>query len=70
MLACQFSTAELVPAMLVRGCDMHSRNGDGVTALHFACYTNTFLSDTAQLLLNYGSRYEVAERRCGCTLLH
>ena len=70
MLACQFGAAELVPALLARGCDVNARNGDGVTTLHFACYTDSFSPDTARLLLKYGARSEVAEKRYGCTPLH
>ena len=70
MLACQFGAAKLVPTLLARGCEVNARNGDGVTALHFACYTNSFSPETARLLLNYRARSEVAKRRYGCTPLH
>ena len=70
MLACQFGSAKLVPSLLEIGCDMNNRIGDRVTALHFACYTDSFFPDTAWLLLNYGVRSEVANRWYRCTLLH
>ena len=70
MLACQFGADKLVPTLLARGCDVNARNGDRVTALHFACYTNSFSPETARLLLNYRARSEVTKRRYGCTPLH
>ena len=70
LLACQSGAYDLVPMLISRGCDVNAQNNDGVASLHFTCYTDSFSSKTANLLVQNEAKAEVAEKQYGCTPLH
>lgn len=49
LLACQSGAYDLVPLLLSRGSDAGAQNNDGVASLHFACYTDSFSPEMAEV---------------------
>jgi len=70
LLACQSGAYDLVPLLLSRGSDAGAQNNDGVASLHYACYTDSFSPEMAELLVDNGATADVFENQYGCSPLH
>jgi len=70
MIVCQSGAYDLMPVLLSKGCNINTRNNNGASCLHFACFSDTFSPDAAMALIRHGAVAEVAENEFGCTPLH